>query len=380
MILLFLYLFNQKKSCIMKLLVSILFLSMVLCADATVHTVSNDPNKPAEFSSPTTALAAAQPGDTLYVYNSLSNYGNLLITKSITLIGAGFNTRKEMFSKTIFNNIDLATGTLNNVEINGIVCSNIEVNPSAVYNFSDFIIRNCVVLSSISSIGGNGPPCGSTLNNWLIENCYTVSFGFASNQSCVPASPAVTGFLIRKSTIVTMGYQKSDMIFLNCQIGANGSGCYFAYNQNDVFNNCIFLNSNFEQSGSNTGNVFNNCLTYQTTYPSPNYDLNTWTGGASGTATNCIINQNPLWVTPPQAIFYITAAGSPCVWDPVLMGGSPAHNAGSDGTDIGLTGSLSPYNFHAEPDIPVVRRFQLVNSVVPPNGTVTIKVTATKAE
>jgi hypothetical protein len=137
----------------------------------------------------------------------------------------------------------------------------------------------------------------------------------------------------------------------------------------------------FTQWSFNANNQFNNCLTFDTQSPSQTFDLNNWTGGGSGTANNCIINQNPLWVTTPSSTFFnISTPSIPNVWNPGIQAGSPAINAGSDGTDIGLTGGLVPYNYLAEPKIPVIRRYQLVNAVVPPNGTVTVIVTATKAQ
>lgn len=364
----------KKITCI------ILFLAAICKVNGTVHTVSNDPNKPADFNSVSAALAASLPGDTLYIYGTSNDYGNLTIDKSITLIGAGFNTRKEMFNKSNFTSIDFAAGTVSNVELNGITCIHLGLPFGVVYHYSNITIRNCNLNSGFSSIGGNGSACGSTLSNWLIENSYMGDFSVVYNNSCGPANPATSGFLVRRSIIASIGGGAMNMTFANCSFGLN-AGCVFARNQNCSFNNCIFNNASFDQSTNTTGNVFNNCLTYQTSFPSAGFDLNNWTNGGSGTANNCIINQNPLWITPPQLQFFFPNPTSFAnSWDPSIPPASPAHNAGTDGTDIGLTGSATPFNFRAEPGISVVRNFQLVNATVPSNGTVTIKVTATKAQ
>jgi hypothetical protein len=363
----------------MRKLIFLIAISVTCRTTAAVHTVSSDPNKPAEFTNAAAALAAAATGDTLYIYGSPNGYGDLVINKSITLIGAGYNARKEMFAKSVLGLIDFSAGTVNNVELNGIVCTRLGLPFSVVYSYSNITIRNCLISNSLGAIGGNSALCGSSLTNWLIENSFIGSFSITVNPNCNPVVPVTSGFLVKKTIIASDGGGATNTTFSNCQFGLD-AGCAFNRNNQCTFDNCIFFHTSFDQSSENTGNLFHNCLTYQTTFPSASFDLNSWTGGASGSATNCIINQNPLWVTSPLLIIFTTTGTSPSSWDPSFQDGSPAHNNAADGTDIGLTGSLLPYNYHAEPNIPVIRSFQLVNAVVPANGTITIKATATKSQ
>lgn len=355
---------------------------------ATVHTVSNDPNKPAQFTSPTVALAAAAPGDTLYIYGSPNVYANqFVINKSITIIGAGFNTRKDIGYKTVFTLIDLVGSgsplSLSNVTIEGLYVSDLRIQAGQLIHFSNIAIRNTIISQSLSGQSGSPVACGSTYTNWLIENSFIGLFAPAGNSTCNPIAPVTNGFLVKNSIISnTGGLSAYNITYLNCQMGlANSGGSNFSNQLNCTFNNTIFYGISFLQSSANQNNQFNNCLTYLTQGPSPTFDLNSWTGGASGSATNCIINQNPLWVTTPNInIFSVSTPAIRNVYNPILNAGSPAINAGTDGTDIGLTGGTIPYNYLAEPKIPVVRKYQLVNAVVPPNGTVTVNATATKAQ
>lgn len=357
-------------------------LSAHFCLQATVYTVSNDPSKPAQYTSPVTALAAASPGDTLYIYGSPNEYGDLAVDKSIVIIGPGFNTRKEFFYKAKFRFIDFPSGALSNLTVDGIVCQAFRLSSSA-FTYSGITLRNLIVSSGIASYVGSGAACGSSYTNWLIENCYIDGINMLANLTCNPISPAVNGFLVRNSVIRTIGtgLDNYNLTFTNCQIGINDGGS-FSRTKDCVFNNCIFFTMTFVQGSTNSNNQFNNCLTYQTQSPSQTFNLGTdWSGGATGTANNCIINQNPLWATvPTSALFSIVSLSVPNVWNPVLQGGSPAINAGSDGSDIGVTGGLIPYNYFAEPKLPVIRRYQLMNPVVPANGTVTVNATATKAQ
>lgn len=351
---------------------------------ATVRTVSNDPAKPAQYTNAQVAHDAANPGDTLYIYGSSNNYGVITISKSIIIIGAGFNTRKEDFNKTIFTSLDFSSGTLSNVTIDGVLSQSMRLQSGSIFNYSGITLRNLIIYGGIGDFVGSGATCGSVFSNWLIENCYVGAMNLLGSLGCNPIAPITTGFLVRNCVITSLGssIHNYNITFTNCQFGADlGASNNFARNWNCTFNNCIFFKFNFVQWSANANNQFNNCLTFDTQSPSQTFDLNNWTGGGSGTANNCIINQNPLWVTTPSLpMFVITPHSAPNVWNPAIQGGSPVLNAGSDGTDIGLTGGLVPYNYLAEPKIPVIRRYQLVNPVVPPNGTVSANVTATKAQ
>src|SRR5262249_37085589 len=158
-------------------------------------------------------------------------------------------------------------------------------------------------------------------------------FVLSYNTSCGPAAPISSGFLIRKTIIVSMGGGGRNMAFTNCSFGTNGSGCTFSRSQNCSYDNCIFFSTSFDQSTNTVGNVFNNCLPFQTASPSAGFDLNPWENGGSGTATGCIINQNPLWNVQPDVSFFNSSPSVPNSWDPSISPASPAHNAGTDGTD-----------------------------------------------
>ncbi len=346
---------------------------------ATVLTVSNDPNKPAQYSSPTAAMSAAAAGDTLYIYGSPNSYGSFDINKNVTIIGAGFNTRKDNFNKTVFNYIDMY-GPRNGVTLDGIYMVNSLRIQEAGGSYSNITLRNMLIYGGISGLYGSPMACGTTFTNWLFENSYITSIYFA-NTGCNPISPVTSGFLVKNSIIMNMYGAVYNVTFLNCQLGVTDSYQNFGNKYSCTFNNCILTGFTYMQNSTNQNNQFNNCLTYLTQSPDPNFNLNNWTGGASGSANSCIINQNPLWVTQPS--YWQFSNSTPAVrngWNPALQAGSPAINMGSDSTDIGLTGNPVPYNPGSEPKIPVIRRYQLVNAVVPPSGTVTINATATKAQ
>jgi hypothetical protein len=362
---------------------AVLLIASVHVAQANVLTVSNDPNKPAQYTTIAAAFAAAAAGDTIYVYGSTANYGDLTINKSITIIGNGFNARKEFFHHSRMNMIRL-NNDVSNVTIDGITFARFVAFTTAAFNYSNITLRNCQLGNDIDLKlnGGDVINCNGVLNNWLIENCIIYSFSLHYNTACTGVQPATTGFLVKNSLIYFFS-DNYNVNFVNCQLGSINSQNTPTFNavRDCSFDNCMFIKYQFAQNSTNTGNVFNNCLTYQIT--SPNFDLQSWTGGANGTANNCIINQNPLWVNSFALDGIFNMLSNPLIpssWDPALNAGSPALNNGIGGTNIGLTGGVTPYRYRGEPNLPVVRRFQLINNIVPPNGTVNLNATATKPE
>ncbi len=363
---------------------AVLLIASIHVAQANVLTVSNDPNKPAQYTTVPAAFTAAAAGDTIYVYGSSASYGDLTIDKSITIIGNGFNARKEFFHHSRMGLIRL-NNNVSNVTIDGITFVRFIPFTTAAFSYSNITLKNCQLSSDINLKlnAGDAINCNGALNNWLIENCIIHSFTLHYNTGCTGVQPATTGFLVKNSLIYFFN-DNYNVNFANCQIGSINSQNTPTFNvvRDCSFDNCMFIHYAFAQNSTNAGNVFNNCLTYEISGPSTNFDLQSWTGGAAGTANNCIINQNPLFVNAVQldVIFNLSNPLNPSSWDPALNVGSPALNNGIGGTHIGLTGGVAPYRYSGEPNLPVVRRFQLVNNIVPPNGTVNLNATATKPE
>jgi hypothetical protein len=346
---------------------------------ATVLTVSNDPNRPAQYTSVTTAYNAAAAGDTLYIYGSPNNYGALNINKSITLIGNGFNPRKEVFYHSYFGNITM-NNNASSVTIDGITFPRFIPDANTAFTYNNITLKNCYIYQDIKLLAFQSPPaCGSSISNWLIQNCYINTLNFGISTGCNPVSPVTTGILIKNCHVMTL-YSMNGAQFVNCQFGNDIESGYFASMRNNVFDNCIFERYEFSQNSDNVNNIFHNCLTYLTAQPSINFDLNSWTNGASGSATGCIINQNPLFVYGNPNRNLQCGVAERINWNPSLQPGSPAINAGTDGTNIGINGGTTAFMSSGEPNISVIRKFQLINTVVPSNGTVTLKATATKAQ
>ena len=73
-------------------LLFILLTCIVTNGFAKIHTVSNNPDRPAQFTQVNPAINAASAGDSIYVYGSLTNYNDFTITKRLKSLGKNSRT------------------------------------------------------------------------------------------------------------------------------------------------------------------------------------------------------------------------------------------------------------------------------------------------
>ena len=96
-------------------------------ASATTWTVSNNPNKPAQYTSLQTAIDSAAIGDTLLISGSPNSYGsNIFLTKQLHLIGEGIGSSvgdspqlAGLYLYSQDNTINASSSTTEDIYING---------------------------------------------------------------------------------------------------------------------------------------------------------------------------------------------------------------------------------------------------------------------
>jgi hypothetical protein len=332
-----------------------IFLIAVLTAFssfATVLIVDNNPNSPGQYTSITAAITAASAGDSLYISGSTTNYGTFTLNKRLSIFGTGYNPQKQVpmvssVSSITFDTVTsvsgasgskiygLNTGTFydnygaKNITIERNYTTS-SINPNA--NASGWIIKNNALYGSINI---------NNASNFLIENnvAYYCSIS-SSNQPTVVINHNV--FLYN----VGSGYY--------C-----GSYVTFATWTNNIFWGASPL-------GTSVANcVFNNNLTFQTpTDAIPG-------AGNSGTANLVTVNPNFVNVSDPNAIhlgsdYNVTAA-------------SAAHNAGTDGADLGIFGGAAAMpDLSGMPAIPQMIQMNIANPVIAPAGTLNVTFKAKK--
>lgn len=344
---------------------------------ATTYTVSNLPDSPGQFSGLQAAIDSASNGDTLLVAGSDASTGghisygnNIVLNKSLTLIGEGYNSAAG--SNTPYAEAGFIAVTASNIYITGFLCyflfdagssgiENITIERCRVVNFvgvalgltfvgaggpgnppkvyRNFVFRNCVIQADFRFYGSNGV-FNINLDTLLLENNLISNTRFEINNSLFVQgyNSVISGdstFFLTHNTIISNGNNmfKGDFNQLvirdNIYSGASPGGC----------GGCTFINN----------------LTYQIpvadTLP---YGNNIGAGN---------INQsNPLFVNYLSGTFNF-------LHDYNLQAGSLAINGASDGTNIGMTGGSYPFVIGLAPSGPQIQYLNILNSAIPVNGT-----------
>ncbi len=316
-------------------ILTVLMVLLTASTFATVRTVSNVPLVKAQYSDIAVAISEATAGDTLYLMNTGGSYGTVTLTKALTLIGENWNTRIDILR---FNaNLDML-----NYYIESLNIGNLNEQSSVVNNL---IVRNCKLFTL--NIQGT---------NWNIYNNYCDnlnSYVFIKNIAGLYFVNNIVS--AGSSAIYNQGTTRSNCNFLNnIYIGQ--------YNYWDIFyaiSNLSFVNNIFYGADPHESNncSFNNNITF-------GCENNTLPYGTNGGTSN-LVNQDPMFVNAAIGLFAFTK-------DYRLATGSPAINAGLDGTDIGITGGLYPWKKNAdgtldmsgEPKLPKVISLTLTPKVI----------------
>ena len=344
-------------------------------ASATTWTVSNNLNKPAQFTSLQTAIDAAAIGDTLLISGSPNSYGNITLSKQLHLIGEG-----------IGSSLDHPT-TLGGFYMR---CQNGTINASGSF-------LEGLIMSYLYWGGGNYSSDADTLQNVTINRCR-----MSYVQRAIYGNGTVKGFMFNQCIIDhyvnfdgTNGWlgnltgTMEDVDFANCVF--NGLSSYHMSNVGDcngqlvmrnclflstsqtlnsgnlseaVFEDCMFIGTNFPTNLS--GCVFNHCLSHQGDDPTLPPAGNSGSGNVS--------DADPLFTA-----YNPTPVNHSWAHDYTLQAGSPAIGAGTSGTDIGMGGgAVSSFdgNLPQTPRGPVVTSLNLPVTAVAVGGTLQINVSA----
>jgi hypothetical protein len=330
----------------------------VFTAKATIHTVSNDPDKPARWNNLQTACDSAMAGDTIYITGSLNNYGAVSFAKTLHLIGSGIKpvNNNQYGLSTLITSITL--DTVNNASgasgsiIEGItITGGISIGQSA----NVIIRRNRISVHNQYS----GVITGGKKNTQLI-NCILTIYG-----------PGVwvsgTNYKIMNNIMECQitGANSTTLISNNIFLGLTNSFNSCSYT--NVFNNIFYF------SGVTSGitySTFSNNIGYGITIPFVQ-------GNNNGTGN---LSSDPIFVYKSSGNTYSD------IDKYRLNSNSPGKNAGTDGADMGIYGGQHPWPPSAindyihciTPMIPVVQELIIQNSSVPANGNLNFSVKAYK--
>jgi hypothetical protein len=354
----------------MKKLTSLFLLTslVTISSYATIRTVSNDPQNPAQFTTIQAAVNAAVAGDTIYVNVSPTNYGeNVTLTNRVVLIGGGYKSSSQLNYKTsLTGGIYMSVSGAN--DPSGTVICGFEVNrlesSSPINNIR--IFRNLV-----SSIGVYG-------NNWNIYN------NLIPGTISVPVATGTTNLFIQNNLFGLGGFISSNSTASSVIIDHNVFQSSFTKLNNVKFatiTNNIFASgsSDFVFDNGCTSNNFNNNAS-TTTNVSVTAPTNSFAGGPNTEAGN-FVGVNPLFVNVTDLTLYAATNNYR------LQSTSPVKNAGTDGTDLGIYGGSYPFpsggapgsgfDTSALPPVPQVTSVNIQNGTLAPNAQLKVTIQAT---
>ncbi len=336
------------------LLLTFALLVFSIAAKATVITVSNSPISGGQYTDAQTAINAALVDDTIYLHGSGISYGNLTITKRITLIGAGYNpTGTQFVQPTIVGSVSLDTVAFTN-PVSGLHIIGIQANDFSTYNpINNVHFERCA--GTFNYVRGDG---------WIVEHCIIYSFYCFST----PFSSRI----LRNNIIYGSGA-------ISFNGATNGAGMLIDHNiiqgtisylQYAVITNNVFTFSGIANSAGNSFNTYNNNITVNTVPDAIPLTNNSGSGN--------INNANPATIF----IGNVTSAQSyPALlnvnWH--LTPTSPGHNAATDGTDVGIYGGANPMlNLTGASTLPQMTELNIQNPSLPVNGTLNYQFKARK--
>lgn len=286
----------------------------------TTWTVNNNPNVSTDFTDLQAAIndGSVMNGDILYVQHSPTTYGNVTLSKELTIIG---RSHKDFGYQSFIGTLSIANGasnsTLKGIDINAVN----EAGSGSTIDALSFLDND------INSFDlGNG----HTFTNLLIQgNVHRGTFNIRTNTNVV----TITNNLIFSSSL---SFFMVDTLFLSNNVFKRTTGTSFNNNTNSqlmISNNIFVTNSASNRTSllnrTGTGTVLvHDCVTYN--YGAGSYDFETDTYISIDPSVQ--ENTNPLFTTINTGVS-ISVAGTGNDYDPLndiltLQGGSPVNDDG----------------------------------------------------
>jgi hypothetical protein len=334
-----------------KHLLIIAFALATIAAEATVIVVDNNGNAPGGVEpNLSTAITNATSGDTLLVIPSSLSYSNIIVSKPLTIIGVGFNPDMEIPFTSMVGQLTINTAA-SGTKIIGMEVTGAIVFGNSAGSLSNVVLENCklnyVTTSGISS-----------LTNILIRQ--NVIQNQVSVQSLILTVANQSNIMVTNNVFSSQGtstglygpYVTTGGVIFDHNLFLGTSSQYAFYSLvNCIVKNNIFL-GRFPgfQAGSGTNVLFQNNI-------STDYAFSAVTG------TNISFDNNMDSTNPVFTNLDIGTITYQYSMDPTMSAGSPGENAGTDATNLGVSGGTSPFKLSGSV-LPVVRRF-----IVPSNIT-----------
>ncbi len=336
---------------------------------ATVRIVDNSVNSPAPYSAIQDAINDSSPGDTVYVQGSATQYeGSVIIDRRITLIGSGYNVTGTQFNMpvsmgggggTILFDSSATQNDLSGTKIIGIHLAGITASSNTYLN--NVTIERCYLAGSS---GGGLNVYGS---NWVVRNNLVAQINLFSWSNNLIVANNIIG------SVLGMSLLASGIVITNNFILGGPNSLQYANISNNVFWENPLIGAGIQYC------VFNNNITYDSLDMVALLPPANGSSSYGNTGSNNIDNTDPNFVNVPSNNFNF--GGVMSGYNFAYQPGSPAINAGTDGTDIGVSGGPYPMTeWTGAPPIPQMQELNVLNTVINENQPLDINFKARKMD
>lgn len=346
------------------------WLCSVLPAEATIRTVSNDANRPAQFTDVQSAISASVAGDTIYVNGTQYTYPDFTVNKKLVLIGAGYQSSNQFNLITQVNYIGFYrdSGTQDG---SGSVITGFKITGGISNNANSLQISNLRFFRNL--IGNVSLGYGGGTNITIYNNIITGN---------IDGTYAATNYIVQNNIFTTNAFiyrfnQSSIVVDHNLFVHGNAFGSLQFVT---ITNNIIISSDNTRVMDTNVINCTfsaNLSLSQNISSGSPagSFLAQSNTGGSN------IVGSDPLFTSCSDFNNFSYS------FNYRLQSGSPGHNAATDGTDLGIYGGQYPFpsggaagggfDMSAFPPVPQVTGMNIQNASVLPGAQLKVSVQAT---
>lgn len=356
--------FISMKTCITLLL---LVSAATLHCQATIRTVSNDPQNPAQFTTIQAAVDAAVAGDTIYVSGSPNTYGAVSVNKRLVLIGAGYNPANFLTPPTSIVSAGFTlSGSASGTVISGFRLCGITGGGG---------IDNIQIFRNFLGNGCNGVVLNINGSNWAISNNI---FNFGSIQINNSSTIIIQNNIFSNGG-VSLSNQSSVIIDHNLFFGTNSNRSLSNVKNALVSNNIFARTVDPTIDAATQFNLFRNNLNLLANV-GDTAPTNSFAGGPNSESGN-FVGVDPLFVNAPDF------NGYNALYNYRLQSTSPGKNAGNDGTDLGIYGGGfvfpsagapgSGFDTSASPPVPQVTNVNIQNTSLAPGAQLRVTIQAT---
>jgi len=305
---------------------------------------------PSFYTNLSTAITAAVNGDTLYLPGgAITPTTQLNVSKSLHFIGTGHYPDSTMATgATWINDMRFITGSSGS-SVEGIDFDVLTIAYANNQTINGFTVKRCSI--DAFYIGND--------NTSTIESIIVTDNVF---KGAITIKPGYPNILLMKNIFAYTQYHSCQGLLLKNNI-------FYVYYASALseFSGCVLENNIIiGVSGSNFGSYIN-LSSYNCQYINNVFipTINSW---ATNTNTNNIVGQTVAntFVNAPGYNFSYTHNYH-------LLAGSPGINYGTDGTDVGLYGTATPYKDGAVPFNPHIMS-KTINSSLTPAGILNVNV------